>query len=71
MYICLCKAVTDRQIREAIDRGNTRMSDLKRELGVCTGCGKCAPNVKEILFESRPQLPSIHPQGLQFEKVIC
>lgn len=71
MYICLCKAVTDRQIREAVDRGNTRMSALKRELGVCSGCGKCAPQVKEILYESRPQLPAIHNRELRFQKATC
>ncbi|MCP5421011.1 MAG: (2Fe-2S)-binding protein [Gammaproteobacteria bacterium] len=49
MYICICKAVTDRQIHQAIQDGHVRMRDLRRELGVCTGCGKCAPQIHAMI----------------------
>ena len=52
MYVCICKGVTDRQIRRAVDAGATRMRDLRRELGVCTDCGKCGPCAREILHDS-------------------
>ncbi|OWY39857.1 (2Fe-2S)-binding protein [Xenophilus sp. AP218F] len=42
MYVCLCHAVTDKQIRQAVHDGATRMCDLRRELGVASECGKCA-----------------------------
>jgi bacterioferritin-associated ferredoxin len=51
MYVCICKAVTDRQIRQAVELGARSLGDLKESLGVATGCGKCAPFAREILRE--------------------
>ncbi len=42
MYICICKAVTDRQIREAAQGGARTLRDLRRDLGVTADCGRCA-----------------------------
>lgn len=53
MYVCLCKAVTDRQIREAVAQGATRMRDLRVALGVASCCGRCAGCAREILREAR------------------
>ena len=51
MYICICKAVTDGQIRSAVQDGVTSMSGLRESLG-CTGqCGKCGKHVKQIRDE--------------------
>lgn len=51
MYVCICKAVTDRQIRQAVELGATSLADLKESLGVATGCGKCAAFARAILRE--------------------
>ncbi len=48
MYICICKAVTDGQIRSAVQDGVTSLSGLRDSLG-CTGqCGKCGRQVKQV-----------------------
>lgn len=49
MYICICNAVTERQIRACVDRGARSLSDLQLELGVATGCGCCAQTACEYL----------------------
>lgn len=49
MYICVCRAVTDRQIREAAVEGVRTMRELRLKLGVCSACGKCGESAKEIL----------------------
>ncbi len=49
MYICVCKAVTDRQIKQAVGEGACSLRDLTRELGLGTGCGKCVPAAREVL----------------------
>jgi len=49
MYICICKDVTDRQIRDAIDQGARTMRDLNRQLNVASQCGKCACAAKQIM----------------------
>lgn len=41
MYVCICHAVTDREIRAAVARGATRLEDLTMTLGVGAGCGCC------------------------------
>ena len=52
MYICICKAVTDSAIREAVCKGACRMRDLKAGLGVSAQCGKCACHAKAVLEEA-------------------
>ena len=53
MYVCICKGVTDRDIREAASRGARTVKDLRRELGVAADCGKCASCANEVLCEAR------------------
>jgi bacterioferritin-associated ferredoxin len=52
MIICVCKAVSDRQIKAAVKNGATCMRDLTRELGVGTCCGKCVPEARSTLSAS-------------------
>jgi bacterioferritin-associated ferredoxin len=49
MYVCICKGVTERQIREVAARGAHSLKDLRRELGVASECGKCAEEAKRCL----------------------
>lgn len=49
MYVCICHAVTDRDIRRAAERGASRLRDLSRELKVATQCGRCAQCARECL----------------------
>lgn len=42
MYVCLCKGITDHQIRDAVDNGAHSFRDVRKTLGVATQCGKCA-----------------------------
>lgn len=65
MYVCLCRAVTDRQIRQAVELGARSLDDLKEGLGVATGCGKCAAHACAILreeLETAPQPMFAWPQ---------
>lgn len=53
MYVCICRAVTDHQIREAVREGECcSMRDLQRCLGVGTQCGRCARDARELLLET-------------------
>lgn len=57
MYVCLCQGVTDRQIRGAADDGARNVRDLRRQLGVASGCGKCAPCARAVLNEHLARCP--------------
>jgi bacterioferritin-associated ferredoxin len=52
MYICICKSVTDKQIRRAAARGVDNLYELRQKLGVASGCGTCADAAREILAET-------------------
>ena len=52
MYICLCKAVTDSQIREAVANGATAFGQVRKELGLASQCGKCGILAREVFNES-------------------
>jgi bacterioferritin-associated ferredoxin len=49
MIICVCNAVSDRQIRAAVRGGACSLRDLTRELRVGTCCGKCVPEARAAL----------------------
>ena len=51
MYICICRGITDSQIKEAICEGACRMRDLRSRLGVATQCGRCCQCCMQMLRE--------------------
>jgi len=51
MYVCICNAVTDKQIRAAARQGCTSLRALSCQTGCATTCGKCARMAREILVD--------------------
>lgn len=49
MYVCICNAVTDGEIREAYAAGAHTFDALQDELGVATCCGCCEPTARDLL----------------------
>ena len=52
MYICLCNAITDRQIVQAAEQGARSGDDLAHGLGVGLGCGRCTACAIALLHET-------------------
>lgn len=52
MYVCICGAVTDRQIRQAARDGVFTFQQLRQELPVARCCGRCKPLARKILAEA-------------------
>ena len=65
MYVCICNAVTDTQIRKAAESGVQDLWGLQRELGVAAGCGSCKEMASEILSESRQLRTRFEPVHYQ------
>jgi bacterioferritin-associated ferredoxin len=63
MYICVCKAVTDTQLRTAIDNGVCTRRQLVHCFGVGKDCGKCNKDVKQLLKEYSHQT-HIYPMAV-------
>ncbi|MDK2126066.1 bacterioferritin-associated ferredoxin [Parachitinimonas caeni] len=53
MYVCICNAVTDKQIKQAVSNGCCSMRQLRIELGVSACCGKCAPCAQQLLKDAQ------------------
>ena len=49
MYVCVCKAVTDKQLNKAIADGQCTRRQLADSLGVGKNCGKCIKHVEQFL----------------------
>jgi bacterioferritin-associated ferredoxin len=54
MYICLCNAVTERQVKECARAGARTVDELASELGVGAGCGRCRDCAARVLEETEP-----------------
>ena len=52
MYICLCNAITERQVIQAAEEGARSPRDLAQGLGVGRGCGRCVSCAKALLRET-------------------
>ncbi len=52
MYICICNAITDKQILEAQSKGCDSIDDIMQKLGVGDSCGKCIIKAESLLIEN-------------------
>jgi bacterioferritin-associated ferredoxin len=60
MYICLCNALTDRQITKALaDQGAARPSEVYEICGCRAKCGQCAKAIVAMLQEISIVSPSL------------
>ena len=66
MYLCICNAITERQVRETAQAGARSVDDLASALGIGAGCGRCRECAAELLnrlnekpmrIELTPSLP--------------
>jgi bacterioferritin-associated ferredoxin len=51
MIICVCKAVSDRHIRTAVQDGATQLKEVSRQ----TGLGTCVPEAKLAMADCLAQ----------------
>ena len=49
MYICVCNALTDKQVETAITSGCRRPDDIYSQCGTKPQCGRCAERMLELL----------------------
>ena len=59
MIVCVCRRVSDRDIRAAVADGAVSLECLQFELGVATQCGRCADCASRVLCEARGVASSV------------
>ena len=58
MIVCVCRRVSDHQIRQAARDGAQTLECLQFELGVATQCGRCGECACAVLREARDEVAS-------------
>jgi len=49
MYVCICKAVTEKQVQSCISEGADSIESLQERLGVATRCGRCRCDLERMM----------------------
>ena len=58
MYVCLCNAVSDKTLREAVRRYQPKsIQQLRQLVPVGKQCGKCIRVAREIMDEELQSVP--------------
>lgn len=52
MYVCVCNAVTDSDIRTAVDSGVRNMKQLGKATGCGSACGYCKEMAVDVLEQA-------------------
>ncbi len=56
VYVCICNAVTDHEIRQAAVAGCSSMAELTMRTGAGSCCGTCIPEAADLLAATRAEL---------------
>lgn len=59
MYVCLCKGVTDSQIRDAVIDGADNLRDVRQQLGVASNCGRCAQCARQVIKQTKQEMAAL------------
>lgn len=62
MFICLCHAVNDRQIRSAVQDGCCSLREVSQCLNVGRTCGRCVPAAREVIDETLAEMGKDMPR---------
>ena len=55
MYVCVCHAISDRQIREVVNRGAASLDEVQVHLPVASCCGQCEDSARELIDDQVSQ----------------
>ena len=55
MYICVCHAISDKSVNQALQTGVCSLGDLRRSLGCTSSCGKCTHYLNSLIDQRKSQ----------------
>jgi bacterioferritin-associated ferredoxin len=53
MFVCICQAVTEGDLYDAIEAGAQDLDELADRCGAGASCGGCVPVLEHLLRQSR------------------
>ncbi|WP_373740852.1 bacterioferritin-associated ferredoxin [Neisseria sp.] len=67
MFVCICNAITERQIQDSVAAGASSMNDLQAQLGVGTCCGCCKDLASSYLSGNNAQGQNMVTAGINVQ----
>ena len=61
MYICICRAIKEREVEAAVRAGARRPADVFRACGTSPQCGSCACDMRERIAETAAREQAAQP----------
>lgn len=49
MYLCICNAITERDVENHLRQGVATLEELRDRLGIADGCGGCREDAERLL----------------------
>lgn len=72
MYVCICHAVTEKDIQKAAQEGVSSMEMLSKYIEVSAKCGTCVDYASEVLQEAmKRKNKSTSHQCLKLNSIQC
>ncbi len=59
MYVCICRAIREREVEAAVRAGARRPSDVFRACGTSPQCGTCACDMRQRITDTTARERSI------------
>ena len=53
MFVCICHAVNEKAIQQAVSEGAESVRDVRRSLNVGSQCGQCVRQAHEVIEQAR------------------
>ena len=69
MYVCLCRGITDQDIKDAIANGAESYRDVRDMLDLGTCCGRCAPEARMIISDEVSQIAARLAVAAQIQNI--
>lgn len=68
--VCHCKVVSDREIKSVIKKGALSIEEIMEFTGAGTGCGRCRPQLADLLIKHQNKTEVVQLRLPLFEKRI-
>jgi len=53
MFVCICNAVNEKAIQQAVADGAQSVRDVRRSLNVGSQCGQCVRQAHEVIEQAK------------------
>ena len=58
MYVCLCRGITDQDIKDAVENGAESYREIRDLLDLGTCRGRCVPEARAIISDELAEIAS-------------